>query len=57
MLTLLTWTDLEKVLVEVGAVRVGDARLQRNKAGETEVGSGKIRQGDTGRDDDDSDWD
>lgn len=49
--------DLEKVLVDVGAVRNGDPRLQRNKAGKAEVETGKIRQGNTSRDDDDSDWD
>lgn len=60
MLTLLTVTDLEKVLVDVGAVRSGDPRLRRNKnEGNAEPSSSKIRPGNTTSaiDDDDSDWD
>lgn len=48
--------DLEKVLVDVGAVKLGDSRLQRKKE-EGEESSNKIRQGKTMAEDDDSDWD
>jgi hypothetical protein len=49
--------DIEKLLVDVGAVKLGDSRLQRKKEGEDEA-SNKIRQGKTAAaDDDDSDWD
>ncbi|OCL13525.1 thioredoxin-like protein [Glonium stellatum] len=59
-----TVEDLEKVLVDVGAVSHSDQRMQaRNKrADEAEASSSKIRQGNTSGpnnagDDDDSDWD
>ncbi|EMD90155.1 hypothetical protein COCC4DRAFT_19165 [Bipolaris maydis ATCC 48331] len=48
--------DLEKVLVDVGAVKLGDSRLQQKKE-EGEESSNKIRQGKTVAEDDDSDWD
>jgi hypothetical protein len=48
--------DVEKLLVDVGAVRLGDQRLQRRKDDEESSTSG-IRQGTTTGDDDDSDWD
>ncbi|USP82821.1 uncharacterized protein yc1106_10095 [Curvularia clavata] len=49
--------DVEKLLVDVGAVKLGDSRLQRKKDDEDET-SNKIRQGKTATvDDDDSDWD
>ncbi|KAF2241733.1 thioredoxin-like protein [Trematosphaeria pertusa] len=47
--------DLQKLLVDVGAVRVGDPRLQRKT--EEEASSSKIRQGRPSGDDEDSDWD
>ncbi|KAH7381618.1 phosducin family protein [Pyrenochaeta sp. MPI-SDFR-AT-0127] len=47
---------LEKLLVDVGAVRQGDSRLQR-KQQEEDVNTSTIRQGKTTADDDDSDWD
>lgn len=50
-------TDLEQLLVDVGAVQIGDSRLRRNKTEDTQVGSSKIRKGKTGGDSDDSDWD
>ncbi|KAF2021798.1 thioredoxin-like protein [Aaosphaeria arxii CBS 175.79] len=53
--------DVEKILVDVGAVRIGDSRLQRHDNDKDgEQSSKKIRQGNTagrGGDDDDSDWD
>jgi hypothetical protein len=49
-------TDLERLLVDVGAVRLGDSRLQKKKDDEDAIPSG-IRQGTTAGDDDDSDWD
>ncbi|OCK95688.1 thioredoxin-like protein [Cenococcum geophilum 1.58] len=56
--------DLEKVLVDIGAVSHNDPRMQtRNKqTDEAQAGSSGIRQGKTSRtnngdDDDDSDWD
>ncbi|KAF2274893.1 thioredoxin-like protein [Westerdykella ornata] len=50
--------DIEKVLVEVGAVKQTDPRLRRNREeGEEEAGHSKIRQGKTSADDEDSDWD
>ncbi|KAF2000781.1 phosducin family protein [Amniculicola lignicola CBS 123094] len=49
--------DLERVLVDVGAVRLGDQRLRR-KDEEGEASAGKIRRGNApSKDDDDSDWD
>jgi hypothetical protein len=51
-------TDAEKLLVDVGAVRANDSRLQRNKPQDANASSSKIRQGRLGgTDDDDSDWD
>ncbi|KAJ4373813.1 Proteolipid protein 2 [Neocucurbitaria cava] len=49
--------DVERVLVDVGAVKLGDTRLQRNKKEEVDEGASKIRTGTTGGDEDDSDWD
>jgi len=49
--------DLEKVLVDVGAVKIGDSRLQRKKDDEDDESSNKIRKGTTTVEDDDSDWD
>lgn len=49
--------DLEKVLVRLGAVRLGDMRLRRKGAGE-EVRESTIRQSKRGQgEDEDSDWD
>lgn len=48
--------DLEKLLVDVGAVKLGDSRLKRKTEDEGPQKSG-IRQGKTAGDDDDSDWD
>ncbi|OAL57133.1 thioredoxin-like protein [Pyrenochaeta sp. DS3sAY3a] len=50
-----TAQDVEKMLVDVGAVRQGDPRLKRETE-DVPVQPGKIRQGKTA-DDDDSDWD
>jgi hypothetical protein len=49
-------TDVEKLLVDVGAVKLGDQRLQKKKDPADEPTS-KIRQGKTTGDDEDSDWD
>ncbi|KAL6712522.1 Proteolipid protein 2 [Coniothyrium glycines] len=48
--------DLEKLLVDVGAVKIGDSRLQKKKD-ISDANPSKIRQGKTTADDDDSDWD
>ncbi|KAI8937617.1 hypothetical protein NX059_005327 [Plenodomus lindquistii] len=48
--------DVEKLLVDVGAVKLGDSRL-RKKAEETDERPSGIRQGKTTGDDEDSDWD
>jgi hypothetical protein len=48
--------DFEKVLVDLGAVKLNDQRLQKKKDVEDEP-KGKIRQGKTMGDDEDSDWD
>lgn len=48
--------DMEKLLVDVGAVKLGDSRLQKKKD-ESDLNTSKIRQGKTTVDDDDSDWD
>lgn len=49
--------DVEKILLEVGALRHGDSRLRRPTE-DVEESSKKIKQGKTGGgDDDDSDWD
>jgi hypothetical protein len=52
------YADLERVLVDVGAVRLGDQRLRR-KDEEEETSAGKIRRGNapSKEDEDDSDWD
>lgn len=51
-------TDVEQLLVDIGAVRIGDARLRRNKAdGDADTSTSKIRQGESAVDPDDSDWD
>ncbi|KAF2752307.1 phosducin family protein [Sporormia fimetaria CBS 119925] len=52
-----TAADMEKVLFDVGAVRMGDPRLKREKNEEGESGSRNIRQTQPRVDDDDSDWD
>jgi hypothetical protein len=52
-------TDLEALLVEVGAVKLGDLRIQRNDEDEYQ-GSKSLRSSTTVRkatEDDDSDWD
>lgn len=51
-----TAADVEKLLVDVGAVKQGDSRLKR-KTEDAPTQPGKIRQGTTAADDDDSDWD
>jgi hypothetical protein len=56
LVTLLTFADVEKLLVDVGAVKLGDQRLQRKKDDDEPSTSG-IRQGAPTGDDDDSDWD
>jgi hypothetical protein len=48
--------DVEKLLVDVGAIKLGDQRLQKRKDPADELTS-KIRQGKTTGDDEDSDWD
>jgi hypothetical protein len=53
---LTTPTDVEKLLVDIGAVRLGDQRLTKKKDPADEP-TGKIRQGKTTGDDEDSDWD
>ncbi len=59
-----TAQDVERLLVDVGAVRQGDARLKRkgeDNDGESTATGSKIRQGNIGTaatvEDDDSDWD
>jgi hypothetical protein len=47
---------MERVLVDVGAVKLGDSRLKR-KTDEAEENTSSIRQGKTMGDDEDSDWD
>ncbi|EOA85645.1 Proteolipid protein 2 [Exserohilum turcicum] len=49
--------DLEKVLVDVGAVKLGDSRLRRKKEDDEDESSNKIRKGTATVEDDDSDWD
>ena len=49
--------DIERILVDVGAVKLGDTRLQKKKGDDEDVNTSKIRQGTTAGDDDDSDWD
>ncbi|KAF2867163.1 phosducin family protein [Massariosphaeria phaeospora] len=49
--------DIERLLVDIGAIRQDDQRLPR-KAAETDIRQGNIRGGKTNAgDDDDSDWD
>ncbi|KAF2131897.1 phosducin family protein [Dothidotthia symphoricarpi CBS 119687] len=48
--------DLERLLVDVGALKGGDQRLKKEEKDEGASGK-KIRQGTTMGDDDDSDWD
>lgn len=48
--------DMERVLVDVGAVKMGDPRLKRNKEDNEGASTSKIRQSKTNHDDD-SDWD
>lgn len=57
-----TVDDVEKVLVELGAVKHGDSRLRRKFGGEADAmkqgGSGNLRQSSKRNDEDeDSDWD
>lgn len=52
----LTIADLEKLLVDVGALNVSDSRMRRERGNVAETSSSKIRRGNTGADDDDSDW-
>lgn len=55
---LIPGTDVEQLLVDIGAVRIGDTRLQRNKSDEEATSStSKIRQSNPVADPDDSDWD
>jgi hypothetical protein len=53
--------DVEAVLVQLGAVKVGDFRLRKKEEEDEEQGSGRrgIKQSQRGRkdDEDDSDWD
>lgn len=53
---MLTPPDVEKLLVDVGAVKLGDQRLEKKEefAG---ANTSKIRQGKATGDDEDSDWD
>lgn len=53
---LLTSADLERLLVDLGAVKLGDQRLQK-KNEEADASTSKIRQGKPTGDDEDSDWD
>jgi hypothetical protein len=48
--------DVEKLLVDIGAVKLGDQRLQKKKD-PADAPTSKIRQGKTTGDDEDSDWD
>lgn len=48
---------MEKVLVDVGAIRLGDQRLMKRSNESEDTNVGKIRQGNTNAADDDSDWD
>lgn len=52
--------DLEKVLLDVGALKHNDMRLKKKDGDETQESNGRLRQGMVGRgkdDDEDSDWD
>lgn len=53
---MLTPLDVEKLLLDIGAVKLGDQRLQKKEQGADENTS-KIRQGKATGDDEDSDWD
>ncbi|KAH7067073.1 thioredoxin-like protein [Paraphoma chrysanthemicola] len=48
--------DLEKLLVDIGAVKLGDQRLHK-KQEDADASTSKIRQGKPTADDEDSDWD
>jgi hypothetical protein len=52
----LTPADVERLLVDVGAVGLGDQRLHK-KSEPADEGASKIRQGKTTGDEEDSDWD
>jgi hypothetical protein len=50
--------DLEKLLIDLGAVQRNDQRLQKKNEEDADAPKSTIRQGKpTGGDDDDSDWD
>jgi hypothetical protein len=49
--------DLEKLLVDLGAVKLNDQRLQKKKDDDADARPSGIRQGKTTGDDEDSDWD
>jgi hypothetical protein len=49
--------DWEKVLVDLGAVKMGDSRLSKRPGEEEEEKTTGIRQGKTMQEDEDSDWD
>jgi hypothetical protein len=49
--------DLEKLLVDLGAVKLNDQRLQKKKDDDVDARPSGIRQGKTTGDDEDSDWD
>jgi hypothetical protein len=53
----LTTTDLEKLLIDLGAVQRNDQRLQKTRAEDEDAPKSTIRQGKPTVDDDDSDWD
>jgi hypothetical protein len=53
---MLTCADLEKLLIDIGAIKLGDQRLQKKREA-ADATTSKIRQGKTVGDDDDSDWD
>jgi hypothetical protein len=58
LLTLRFVTDVEQLLVDIGAVRIGDTRLRRNKANtDADQSTSKIRRDESAVDPDDSDWD
>jgi hypothetical protein len=53
---LISRADLERLLIDLGAIKLNDQRLQKKNDPADEPTS-KIRQGKTSGDDDDSDWD
>lgn len=59
LLTSVLVTDVEQLLVDIGAVRIGDTRLRRNNKADADAdtSASKIRQGKLAADPDDSDWD